>query len=318
MSSSDLSDDGSSQGEYSRGLIRADIDSEPSALLQNDKIPTKFDFHIEKSTGTSQIIYNRVNENKVYVCHHCNKIFLHRKQIITHLRVHAKERFYCHVCSRGFQFKSSLKIHSETHEVCTNPVTCSLCGQKFAKTTGLTKHMDIHMNNRRHKCKYCSKKFFDAGTLHKHVDRHEGVLYKCEFCGKQYTSRQNLKSHYAKHLGIEKKKPPQVFHCESCPMEFTSKHLLKVHNNKLHLSVAYGCEICEKTFSSKNNLNVHKKVHTTKFNCQVCDAKYSSREGMTVHMNKHLNVTFPCALCSKVYYLERHRTDHVLRIHNSA
>lgn len=281
-------------------------------------VPVKrLNIHVEKYNRFKRVIDNKVSEDRIYTCHQCDMIFLRRSQIIAHLKLHERENFHCNYCRRGFVHKVSLNNHIKSHlDDRHECIPCDLCDQTFTKAANLAKHMNIHFNIRNYACNLCEKTFVDSSSLHKHTDTHYGVRYACDVCGKQYSARQTLRYHLAKHLGLEKPKQRQSFQCDVCGSPFPSKHLLEVHRNKTHLAVIFSCEVCSKTFSGKNNLNVHKKVHTTKFTCVVCDAKYSSREGMQVHMNKHMDVTFPCLLCSKVYYLERHLTDHVTKIHN--
>ncbi|KAL1448841.1 hypothetical protein WDU94_000096 [Cyamophila willieti] len=298
-------------------LLGTSAGTHAASCASNSNPNRTFKIHVEKLYMHSKVDKTLDSFKKLYVCHFCEEIFLRRKHIIKHLKVHAKQKYSCKFCHKKFSSIATVhNHHQQKHQMVAEPIVCEQCGQSFTQKMSLKKHMNIHLNIRNYQCYFCAQTFVDPTTLRNHIDRHKGVCYKCDICGKQYTSRQNLKGHIAKHLGLAALKPKPSLKCDQCFMEFTSKHLLNVHMNREHLRLVFACDMCPKQFAAANNLRVHKKIHTNRYPCRVCNKSYCSKEGITVHMNRHMDVTFPCPICSKVYYLERHLTDHVLKNHN--
>lgn len=187
--------------------------------------------HIEKvylHSHTKPTLMNNVSEDKVYICHYCQKIFLQRKQIVNHMKYHDKQKYICEVCQRRLStkvaFQNHMKIHSDKREL----FSCKVCSRNFTTKNSRENHMNIHTKKKKYECQFCKKCFFDPGSLHKHTDIHKGVRYKCDICGVQYKSQQALKAHLGKHLGLTPPKQVKIETCDRCGQEFSSRHLLKV------------------------------------------------------------------------------------------
>ncbi|KAL1448842.1 hypothetical protein WDU94_000097 [Cyamophila willieti] len=202
-----------------------------------------FKIHVEKLYMHSKVDKTLDSFNKLYVCHFCEKIFLRRKHIIKHLKIHERRKFSCKFCHKKFSSMATVHNHrQQKHRILAEPIVCEECGQSFTQKTSLNKHMKIHLNIRDYQCYFCAQTFVHQATLRTHIERHKGVVYKCDICGKQYTSRQNLRGHLEKHLGLAALKPKPSLKCDQCFMEFTSKHLLNVSNRGL-LPSALPCHI---------------------------------------------------------------------------
>uniref|UniRef100_A0A8D8R3Q9 Zinc finger protein 62 n=1 Tax=Cacopsylla melanoneura TaxID=428564 RepID=A0A8D8R3Q9_9HEMI len=299
-------------------LLGSSAGSHAEKCANNPHLHRTFKIHVNKIYMHSKVDKTLDSFTKLYICHFCEEIFLRRKHIIKHMKIHEEQKISCKFCPKKFSSHTSVYIHKlQAHRMRpTERVTCEHCNKTFANKVSLQNHMNMHLNIRNHQCYFCAETFVNLSTLNSHIDRHKGVRYKCDICGKQYTNRPNLKNHIARHLGLLALKPKPTLKCKQCFMDFKSRHLLNVHKNREHLGLVFKCDLCRKEFAAANNLRVHKKIHTESFPCRICGKMYNSKEGITTHTNRHMEVTFPCPICSKVFYLERPLTDHVLKNHN--
>ncbi|GIY78469.1 hypothetical protein CEXT_570281 [Caerostris extrusa] len=69
--------------------------------------------------------------------------------------------------------------------------------QRFADSSNLRRHMDIHTGRASHKCTECGKCFSRNSTLHEHVRAfHSGENpNKCTECGKYFANPSSLRRH---------------------------------------------------------------------------------------------------------------------------
>merc|ERR1712079_673655 len=111
------------------------------------------------------------------------------------------------------------------------PKSCQDCGKKFASSSNLARHRQIHAEKGRC-CTVCNKFYTSMPALAMHMQTHYRN-YKCHICEKTFSRSWLLTNHVRIHTG---EKPYPCTH----------------HN-------------CHKRFSDKSNLRAHLKVHNKKY-----------------------------------------------------
>ncbi|XP_017076649.1 zinc finger protein 84 [Drosophila eugracilis] len=137
-----------------------------------------------------------------YQCEECGKSFASRHSLRYHVKsVHSTERpFACQHCDRRFILRTQLLSHLRTHTGESKPriFECQRCSKNWPTKSDLRTHMRSHNPNmeRPFKCDRCSKAFFTRGHLNSHLLVHTGEKpFACDYCDKCYQSVGNLNNH---------------------------------------------------------------------------------------------------------------------------
>ncbi|OCT75322.1 zinc finger protein 436 [Xenopus laevis] len=102
-----------------------------------------------------------------YRCGHCNKYFVHWKQLKEHQKLHVDAQNLCTVCNKSFCRRSTLLIHQRTHTG-EKPYTCNECGKKFSQRFNLVIHQRIHSDEKPYECHKCGKDYRYRTALLRH------------------------------------------------------------------------------------------------------------------------------------------------------
>ena len=102
------------------------------------KIKTEIEFEDSKDVMP--------NENGEYVCDKCDRVFLHKEQMVNHMLVHQEDK----------------------------PFECLECGKKFAKAVFLRDHRKRHFEKGDYECPLCLKRFHTPSKLREHHRVHTG------------------------------------------------------------------------------------------------------------------------------------------------
>jgi uncharacterized C2H2 Zn-finger protein len=82
-----------------------------------------------------------MNGELVYPCDFCDKIFVNRSHLHSHLVTHTGEKsFACPTCGKSFGRKSTLRAHMTTHTKTSN-FMCPLCDKACNDNNSLEEHM---------------------------------------------------------------------------------------------------------------------------------------------------------------------------------
>ncbi|XP_014097429.2 zinc finger protein 391 [Bactrocera oleae] len=157
------------------------------------------------------ISVHKLGDGLQYECKDCCKTFASRHSLSYHQRsVHSDERpFACTHCDRRFVLRTQLSSHLRIHTGEAKPriFQCPVCDKRWPTKSVLRTHMRSHVvtQERPFKCDQCEKAFFTRGHLSSHLLVHSGEKpFSCPTCGKSYQCVGNLNNHMARQHDFER------------------------------------------------------------------------------------------------------------------
>lgn len=166
----------------------------------NPTTETVKNFHTFQCPNCDEIAHDRVvisehhkivHQEQSYVCPTCEKHFLSRRKLTSHLYSHKDARFQCEKCDKRFKRKANLEWHDAREHIQEKPFACVRCEDKKFATKGLLdEHWRLSHGNK-FSCKYplCTATFPNVQSrLSHHWTQHkmsdQPMLY-CEKCSYQ-------------------------------------------------------------------------------------------------------------------------------------
>ncbi|KAF0294186.1 PR domain zinc finger protein 10 [Amphibalanus amphitrite] len=211
-------------------------------------------------------------------CPECNKEFVSRDELITHVASHGTEPerapeedvyidpidenrpYRCHPCGRSFTHEEWLKRHLQSHIPDEEkPLACGTCDRRFASVTALQCHRRVHSAAaRRFQCPLCRAMFEQVTALRQHVRTHAtNGKYICPHCEKTFDGYMTIRKH------IRSFHNERVFVCSLCYKLCQSTDKLKQHMLKHSDHREFLCSECGKQFKRKDKLKEHiKRLHS--------------------------------------------------------
>ncbi|XP_020806399.1 zinc finger protein 12-like [Drosophila serrata] len=179
--------------EEPKQSITDQVKNEPSDAEHVEANPSE-------GTGASEDNASSSSSERPFKCSQCQKTFIRKHQLATHIRIHTGERpFQCEHCPKSFTQKHILKIHLHTHTG-ERPFKCSHCPKSFAQKSTQLAHIRIHTGERPFACSECPRSFFQQAHLQKHFRKHSGERsYHCSRCPQSFSDRSNLQRHCRTH-----------------------------------------------------------------------------------------------------------------------
>ena len=196
----------------------------------------------------------------------------------------SRHLYACSECPKSYRTSLRLKVHYLSHFPSTRNFrcfSCTVCDKRFRWNYYLKNvHFRLHTDEsfKPFQCPKCHRRFETAEVLAKHVLIHAPVT--CEICGEVFIKRRR------------------------------SEHMIK-HKTWLK------CDVCPKLFKSKSWLERHLAAHQNRKAsvCPVCGHRSRNARLMKSHMQSHLEKTFPCPTCSKMFPTMGDVTGHMQRFH---
>ncbi|KAI5640760.1 zinc-finger associated domain (zf-AD) domain-containing protein [Phthorimaea operculella] len=153
----------------------------------------------------------------------------------------------------------------------------------------------------------------------------------CTLCGDMFVNLNDLKEHLVNihdktiHYDIKdhmlqfKLKKGDTYDCAMCSATYETFKMLKQHMN-IHYS-NYACNKCESSFATKRSLTAHNATHLEgSFKCDHCDKVFPSDAKKRYHeKSKHLgnrNIS-NCPYCNEPFRSYYQRNQHMVKVHNA-
>ncbi|XP_043273998.1 zinc finger protein 37-like isoform X13 [Venturia canescens] len=150
------------------------------------------------------------HEDGPQICDICGISYPGKVSLYSHRYYKHTEKlkpFECTICKKRLVSEKNLTAHMLQHN---QSYVCELCGMKFGRQAGLSKHRKIH-GEKTFLCTVCGRAFANMTTQRVHMITHSGVRpYSCDVCGSSYTQRSSLMLHWRKKHPEATEPPPPV------------------------------------------------------------------------------------------------------------
>ncbi|XP_026763427.2 zinc finger protein 26-like [Galleria mellonella] len=302
--------------------------------------------HIKRKHGPNAI----PDDSEERTCDVCALVF----KGMTRLRMHMRRKHgsfeesfkhICEECGLTYDKYRSLIVHMQRkHSTIKKPIVeqwfnCPFCPKIFSKRETYARHvqrkhkvpdedgvkeemkegaLENSMNEKTGEftCKECPLVFSSINFLKLHMRRKHNALkedfrLKCRICNLSYDKIESLKRHV-------RRKHDKGSHCEVCNKQFDTRELYLNHS---HVKAIKECSICGLIFASQGGLAKHLRcthkldLPKTVF-CNMCNEGFHDKRQLKPHFMKvHLNVSYTCKYCKKVFKAKESYRRHVLFKH---
>jgi KRAB domain-containing zinc finger protein len=228
---------------------------------------------------------------KPFACDLCDQKFSRQIRLDSHKRRHndvkqIKTEFKCKQkgCEEVFENYAKFYNHSRIH---LPEISCPFC-RKLVKAYRFTDHKKMHTNPLT--CSLCDEKFPRKKDLEAHKNRvHDKNMFKCDLCPKAFSNKVGIRCHiYEYHLDVETfpslHKKFYRKQCTKCDKKCATSSDLKQHMAVHSDARAFKCDQCDYSGKTKNGLYMHMQRHSKPFKCSQCSEGYATRKGLNRHL----------------------------------
>ncbi|XP_065217279.1 zinc finger protein 354B-like isoform X1 [Planococcus citri] len=248
--------------------------------------------------------HNMHTESARFECAVCGKMFLYKKLLIAHLRVHSSGR-----CSKRREnggdgwISRSMKKKKGLPSVATMIETSDSIPKKARGV--------LLGDSPPYCCNICDRTFTYQSVWKRHEREHIWNVFECRKCGKQYP----FKSYLIRHQKTPCENKP--YKCGFCDTRFKCntyqlKHERRVHNVELEV-IRFECAVCGKMFKQKGSLVGHLRLHSSQklFRCHACGKSFPRISHLVSHQKAHNEEkNFKCGICDKLFRHQRRMITH--------
>lgn len=267
---------------------------------------------------------------RYYDCSHCEKKFLQRSSLHTHLREHADGKIVCTKCGIMCEDESEYEHHVVKHAEEASSY-CEKCDESFVRRQQYDQHLAGH---EKYDCIPCQKNFSTKKQMLKHQRIIHGIRtpeerrHECQICHKKFQRPTLLESHTRVHTG---EKPIQCGHCDKSFR--TSKSLTKHLKTSTHMKACgefeekaleatkpFLCAQCGAKFFRKQGLLRHmQQLHSDErpYECEFCEYKCKCKTNLKRHIELHKDERrFICELCGASFHAHATLKEHHAYVHS--
>ena len=192
--------------------------------------------HVQTNYGSEQ---TSCNVKKLFKCQHCDKEYTDKSPLYRHVRAkHTK--------------------HATSGSSYTSPNTtaylCDICNKTIrGDKNDFTRHVQLHIGQKHHRCSHCSKGFYSEHTLKLHEARSHAAGVQCGTCGKNFVSTKGLERHKQLHDVFGK----DIIRCYTCGINFDTQLQLNMHRKEVHHSLKKARKTHYKGGTHADSINTH-------------------------------------------------------------
>ena len=312
------------------------LDAPKSSLIEHHSCDVKDENYQMLAAGCPEEHYNKENtsDSVKEVPYFCKSQY--NSHVLGDTVVHTAAGSYsCHFCSEVFRYPSELNFHICDAHICLSRVTCTVCGQGFARKSLLERHVARHEVAQGHRCLSCTKEFVTVFELQKHSEFHTRKSpYMCLQCGEVFASASELKAHDYRdeipyrcavcgkesfHVDGPHEHSHKELKCLMCGYRFSHASKLEKHkttcykrffpkrNKQTDLPTEKMANIAENQ-KSQNGLTMASKVlgessasEGKRFVCTICDKTFKRAYEFKRHKDIHRSDNFKCRDCGEEF-----------------
>ena len=144
--------------------------------------------------------------------------------------------------------------------------SCTKCDYTSHYSTGLTRHMRVHLGEKLYSCTQCDFSSSRLWNLKEHMRTH--------------ISETHVRTHTVKN------KP---YNCTQCDYSCARPSTLEIHMRTHNGEKPYICTQCDYSSSDPSTLKRHMRTHTGEkpYSCTYCDYSCAHPYSLTTHMRTH-------------------------------
>lgn len=104
----------------------------------------------ERNVHNKPLDPQEIRDNKLLPCDKCNKVFMAKYHLKTHMSSHSNEKLYsCDQCGKSYSSRSNMKAHMRIHDGSSKKFNCPYdenCGMRFSHRSEVKQHRVAHIS----------------------------------------------------------------------------------------------------------------------------------------------------------------------------
>ncbi|XP_013163599.1 PREDICTED: zinc finger protein 675 isoform X4 [Papilio xuthus] len=169
-------------------------------------------------------------------------------------------------------------------------------------------------------CFYCDQQFLDPDTLREHNNLEHSTPSLAQI---EHEMSKQKKHEFVKVelTNVSCKICNHILHdIPSLKYHLMDRHDMYINSNDgiLPFKISkdnFVCILCSTKFETFKSLNHHMNVHFQNYICEQCGSGFITPDRLRAHSVIHVNGSFPCEECHKVFRSNTARTEHIANIH---